>query len=438
MENYEKRYKDALEAIKKLQEANPSDEGIQNWVNDNFPELAMSEDEKIRKELIEHIKANQGADYVLFQKFSPDDVIAWLEKQKSVEEIIERCKKSWYNEGKIAGMAEGLSDDEKYQQGWHDAIEKQEEKVDNANNIVPKFHEGDWIVQGDNILKIRCVGGTHYCFETVGGYVDDMLVSEIDSQFHLWTIADAKDGDVLAVNNEVFIYAHRKQMYCIAVAHCFVDSAGGFYLGGEFLYEENGTIFPATKEQRDTLMKAMTDAGYAFDFEKKELKKIEPKLKVKYAGSEYNVLEIKEFPGGIIYYGIEDESNHIVYVLPDNCEIISGYGEKEKGSPYPTKPATFSQQNPVWSEEDDYNVQCLAAKVTSDIQNGNVGRNQELIDWLKSLKDRVQPQKQWKPSEEQMDALEHFVRSIGESGYACPYDNDTKLIYSLLEQLKQL
>ena len=42
------------------------------------------------------------------------------------------------------------------------------------------------------------------------------------------------------------------------------------------------------------------------------------------------------------------------------------------------------------SEEDDYNVQCLAAKVTSDIQNGNVGRNQELIDWLKSLKQRIE------------------------------------------------
>ena len=44
------------------------------------------------------------------------------------QEIVARCKDSWYNEGKIAGMAEGLSDDEKYQQGWHDAIEKQGEQ----------------------------------------------------------------------------------------------------------------------------------------------------------------------------------------------------------------------------------------------------------------------------------------------------------------------
>lgn len=47
-------------------------------------------------------------------------------------------------------------------------------------------------------------------------------------------------------------------------------------------------------------------------------------------------------------------------------------------------------------------------------------------------------QNRWKPSDEQMEALEHFVKSIGESGYASPYENNTKLLYSLLEQLKKL
>lgn len=39
---------------------------------------------------------------------------------------------------------------------------------------------------------------------------------------------------------------------------------------------------------------------------------------------------------------------------------------------------------------------------------------------------------------ESIDALEHFVRGIGESGYASPYDNRTKLVSKLLEQLKQI
>lgn len=76
-------------------------------------------DEKIRKELIEFIKSRGG-----FKQ----EYITWLERQESVGEIVERCKTSWYNEGKIDGQIEGLSDDEKYQQGWHDALEKQGEQ----------------------------------------------------------------------------------------------------------------------------------------------------------------------------------------------------------------------------------------------------------------------------------------------------------------------
>ncbi len=72
--------------------------------------------------------------------------------------------------------------------------------------------------------------------------------------------------------------------------------------------------------------------------------KIEPKFKVKYADSEYNVLEIKE-SAGVTFYGIEDEPNHIDYIKADNCEIINGgYGVKEDGFSIPTKPAIFSEK----------------------------------------------------------------------------------------------
>ena len=133
-----------------------------------------------------------------------------------------------------------------------------------------------------------------------------------------------------------------------------------------------------------------------------------------------------------------DLTNECIAWLEKQGEKPQGKSALEASKEKKIDNANKVEQSSAWSEEDDYNVQCLVAKVTSDIQNGNVGRNQELIDWLKSIKDRVQPQNLWKPSEEQMDALEHFVRSIGESGYASPYDNNTKLIYSLLEQLKQL
>lgn len=126
--------------------------------------------------------------------------------------------------------------------------------------------------------------------------------------------------------------------------------------------------------------------------------KVEPKFKVKYAGSEYNVLKIKEI-AGVTYYGIEDEPNHIDYVQAENCEIISVYSIKENGSPYPTKPAAFSEQK-SWSEEDEKMLNSFLHKV----EVCNLLSNNEyawIINKLKSLK----PQPHWKPSEEQMDAL---------------------------------
>ena len=83
MENCEQKYNKLVEAIKVLQETNPNDEGIQNWVNDNVPELAESEDERIRKELIRIFKGEIS----YTSKEDTDKYIAWLEKQKDVSSI---------------------------------------------------------------------------------------------------------------------------------------------------------------------------------------------------------------------------------------------------------------------------------------------------------------------------------------------------------------
>ena len=122
--DYKKKYEKLVDAVKVLRDHNPSDEGIQNWVNDNVPELKESEDERIKKEIIDYIKTG-----TYHKKW-----IAWLEKQGNKPQ------------GKLA----------------LEAI--REEKVDNANNIEPKdyssidphfgkpidkvnpkFKVGDWI-----------------------------------------------------------------------------------------------------------------------------------------------------------------------------------------------------------------------------------------------------------------------------------------------------
>ena len=118
--------------------------------------------------------------------------------------------------------------------------------------------------------------------------------------------------------------------------------------------------------------------------------KVEPKFKVKYAGSEYNVLEVKDI-AGVTYYGIEDEPNHIDYVQAENCEKVGGYSIKEKGSPYPTKPAKFSEQKPAWSEEDEISYTFCASAIKTRYNDG-LFTTAEYIKtslWLKSLKERM-------------------------------------------------
>ena len=86
-----------------------------------------------------------------------------------------------------------------------------------------------------------------------------------------------------------------------------------------------------------------------------------------------------------------------------------------------------------WSKEDEcYISECIGAIATKDGLSFEEKRKTK--HWLESLKGRCT----WNPSDEQMEAFEHFVRSFGESGYASPYDNNTKLLYSLLWQLKKL
>lgn len=158
--DYEKKYKEALEKARKLYD----DAKVLEYTQDMedyetiFPELKESEDEVFRKYILkcceETIYADDrglelsmdttkklknwlekqceqkpinDTDEDIVEAVSKTSILNMVEPKFKVGEIVERCKNSWYNEGKIAGQFEGISDDEKYQQGWHDALEKQSE-----------------------------------------------------------------------------------------------------------------------------------------------------------------------------------------------------------------------------------------------------------------------------------------------------------------------
>ena len=104
--DYEKRYKEIIEAVRNIADVNHSDEGIQNWVKDNFPEIQESEDEKIRKVIVELVKCNERCGYSMINDITTSSMLSWLEKQcdkdklikelgeykvKYTQEVLEKC-----------------------------------------------------------------------------------------------------------------------------------------------------------------------------------------------------------------------------------------------------------------------------------------------------------------------------------------------------------
>ena len=77
----------------------------------------------------------------------------------------------------------------------------------------------------------------------------------------------------------------------------------------------------------------------------------------------------------------------------------------------------------------------IVAKIIEPNHTFNRGERWAYID---DLLEKQGEKQNWKPSKEQINALEHFVRSVGESGYASPYNSNTQLLYSLLNDLYKL
>lgn len=96
--DYEKKYKEALERARERYEKVPDSVLGINIVG-IFPELRESEDEMIRKLLICGMNALKEQKNETFATIPIDDAIAWLEKQKDMNVLIQEASEKAYTEG---------------------------------------------------------------------------------------------------------------------------------------------------------------------------------------------------------------------------------------------------------------------------------------------------------------------------------------------------
>lgn len=161
--------------------------------------------------------------------------------------------------------------------------EEQRERKENCNEEdkpEPKFKVGDWITNKGHSYLIASIDYEQgrYLFE-IGGYTHEQLnweyIYSADEKYHLWTIADAKPGDVLISQyNKPFIYNGNHN-------HSHI----GFYCGISVedrinvssirccCWTENVNIHPATKVQRELLFRKMRENGYYWNRDTKTIAK---------------------------------------------------------------------------------------------------------------------------------------------------------------------
>ena len=263
-----------------------------------FPELKESEDEEIRKEIISILRnAYWTSNRNRFNK-----LVAWLEKQGDKDKLIQELGeyKVKYTQEVLEKYITSMSnkDDERLrkttiaflkdfaEQGYENAVEcidwLEKQGKNSTDKIEPKFNVGDWVIftPSGSTYQVEKKENYEYTLKNIHGgllcvsFSNEELIRE-------WTIQDAIDGDVLACNEEILLFKSYSAQERISL-YCWYNGQTNNFHSKEVidtLLTKRNKICPATKEQRDTLMKAMNDAGYEWDIEKQELKKEKSKIK---------------------------------------------------------------------------------------------------------------------------------------------------------------
>lgn len=423
---------------------NPNSSHIgKGYVCTVFPELRESKDERIRKGIIELVRQSSE----ILEKKNQEQMLAWLEKQgekeindndiavlenweNAVKENKEKWQLSdWFVEAtsllvrKVEYMGQGIKNDSnktmlnacinalrnvghQHLANW---LEKQGEQK-SADKVEPKFHKGEWIIhQGtENIYQVVAVIDNQYQLKYGDNYTIQYC-EDVDRCARLWDInKDAKPGDVIYLpngNNEYyfFIFKGIENAAVMSFAHFYQYNDGTFEVKGTIdnLFSVNDVFQPATKEQRDTLMKAMNKAGYTFDFEKKELKRI------------------------------EEPRNFKNQVRSKITDLVEDYIIQ--------KPAEWSEEDEkTWKElieEVKDQLDCVPASDCRDKEDEKALKQfNRWLTWLKSLKDRVQSQLKQEWKQENTDDLTDFENAMMHIGgsffgqYAGLDPNDTNEI----------
>lgn len=212
----------SIELARKLIELHPE---LTDWVESKVPEIKEYEDEIIRKEIIKFLQLPHPQ---FVGKRRHEKWIAWLENYK---------------------------------------------KENTDDKPKPKFKVGDWITDDKYTWKVTYIKPLDYVLQSQNGHTVDDTISYVDEYFRLWSIKDAKEYDILYYSDDCMVMVkdiYRNDDY-IFYSYCQVYE--GKFTKYSSTWDGKG-FKPATENQRSLFFEYMKKAGYDYNSNTKEFKKI--------------------------------------------------------------------------------------------------------------------------------------------------------------------
>lgn len=300
-------------------------------------------------------------------------------------------------------------------------LEKQGEHKDDIY-AKPKFNVDDWVVgkYPDDGSYIRKIVGVNKLEDGTYAYaLDDntYFSGSQESFYRLWTIQDAKDGDVLAAHECLVLFREidglNIRCYC---AYYFMNNQS-FSVD---TLQNKDAFHPATKEQCGILEKAIVDSGYTFNFYSKELNELE-----EYDGDDYGI----------------DSLWHARHILKKTLGKVDGYQSDDGILEHKCAISAVDKlykHSIAWSEEDKHWMQKVIDFMNHpDLIKATPTLAKDTINWLKSLKDKVQPQSKQEWSEDDESNFQMLLDLIKENKHHST-DYEHMKYYKLLSWFKSL
>ena len=412
--DYKKELEEALERAKNLE--SPIYREAAEII---FPQLKETTDEKVVR-IIKQSLLEFYFDRKLSERTNDVDYaecLAWVDEQSDKNKNLESTDEfesfvRWFVEKRTENWTLIPSDDDIHK--WAVMILNHAKAVLGYQSQQASEHEfevGDWCIDktdGTVFIISKTDDGT-YTYRTIDDKEYNCSYRSLETDARLWTIEDAKAGDILASERSTFIFnkeymAGKPQAYCGVMNDYFVKHTNGCWT--------NEKCHPATKEQREQLFCQISEAGYKWNAKELKLVEINSTLKEKEAIDDaFTGMMLKQSNQNSVEWTEADESlyTRCLGILGKcKCNMTVDKVDEELNWFKSLKDKIVSQQSiHNWSKEDKNMARLIGNAITTDEASKYLEEKViQVIDahaWLYALKERTAPQN-WNENDSKMSS----------------------------------